>query len=432
MLYGIEGKKEKPYFDMYRPVGYIPTDEEIEYCLQDSRIIAHAIQSDWDNGRKGMTLSSDAFTDVKHTLGGYNTWRKYMPLLSSEDDAFCRMSYKGGWVYCNPKYQNQELENVSVFDVNSLYPYVMKNMPLPEGKPYYRPPFPGECYIVNFNTEFYLKDGYFPTIQIKHSGRYNETEYLTESKGITNLTLTSVDFELFKKHYEVDFIGDAKYRSFDIKVGLLGPYIDKWMKVKVQASQSGQQDLKYISKRWLNSPYGKTGMRGDRVNKIPVEITNHIIFKDQDTHAETVYVPYASFVCAWARYITISTAQQNYDNFVYADTDSVHIIGEPHGDMNIHPTNLGAWKHEGTFELAKYLRAKSYIHGHRENGQIKVDEIKCAGMPDSIKQKVEWDQFQIGHEFRVEDGYYKIQQKAVRGGCILVKMPFKIRDNLMT
>lgn len=42
-LYGIEGKKAKPYFEMYRPVDYKPTPEEIEYCLQDSRIVARAI-----------------------------------------------------------------------------------------------------------------------------------------------------------------------------------------------------------------------------------------------------------------------------------------------------------------------------------------------------------------------------------------------------
>lgn len=430
-LYKLEGKKEKPYFDMYRPTDYQPTEEEIEYCLQDSRIIAHAIAMDFEKGYKGMTLSSDAFNEVKSTIGGFKGYRKFMPLLDRNTDFFIRQSYKGGWVYCNPKYQNQEIVNVNVYDVNSLYPYIMYSKPLPIGKPYYRKPEKDELYIVRFKTEFSLKEGYLPTIQVKNSMRYSETEYLKESIGETELTLTNLDYELFKEHYDVWYEKDHVYMCFKSKIGLLKEYIDRWMEEKYESVKNHQEDRKYIAKRRLNSPYGKTGMRGDRINKIPTEMgTKRIIYTPQLVEGDTIYVPYATFVCAWARNITISTAQQNYENFVYADTDSVHIIGEPNSNMWIDNLELGAWKHEGNFELAKYLRAKTYIHATKDK---KVIEIKCAGMPDNIKKKIEWDDFQIGHEFYDEEkGIYKIQQKSVRGGCILVKLPFKIREKLMS
>lgn len=463
-LYGIEGKKEKPYFDMYREEGYIPTQEEIEYCLQDSRIIAHAIGKDWERGYRGITLSSDAFLEVKETIGGFKKWRKYMPLLSVEEDAFCRKAYKGGWVYCNPVFQNIVVRLLKIFDNNSMYPYVMYSMPLPVGKCYHRPPLEDELYIVKFTTEFKLKPNHLPTIQIKNSARFVETEYLVKVDEPVELTLTSVDYELFHKHYDVMYEENHEYYSFKKKVGLLAPYIDKWIKVKQEAVVNHQSDRKYIAKRYLNSPYGKTGMRGKRRNKIPIAVDKRLMYKEVVEETDSIYVPYACFVCAWARYITITTAQQNYDNFVYADTDSVHIIGEPHGEMDIDPIRLGAWKLEGEFELGKYLRAKTYIHGHYKQGTgnsmptkhelegvsrissnddtecsrrgkeeigIVVDEIKCAGMPDSIKEKVEWDDFYLGAEFRPEDGYSKIQQKQVRGGCILVEMPYKIKEKLM-
>ena len=70
-LYGIEGKKEKPYFDLYRPEGYTPTPEEVEYCLQDSRIVANAIYSDIKRGHTKMTLTSDAYEEVRKAVGGY-------------------------------------------------------------------------------------------------------------------------------------------------------------------------------------------------------------------------------------------------------------------------------------------------------------------------------------------------------------------------
>ena len=95
-MYKIEGKKERPYFEMYRPPDYIPTPEEIEYCLQDSRIIAHAIQHEESIGHKGMTLSSDAFNGVKQFIGGYRGWRNNFTLIDSQTDSFIRLSYKGG------------------------------------------------------------------------------------------------------------------------------------------------------------------------------------------------------------------------------------------------------------------------------------------------------------------------------------------------
>lgn len=442
-LYGIRGKDEKPNFDTYRPLDYQPTAEEIEYCLQDSRIMAYAIADDWNKGYRGMTLSSDAFKEVKETLGGFKRWRTKMPKLDPIVDKFCRKAYKGGWVYCNPKYQNKEVEDVNVYDVNSLYPYVMSSKPLPVGKPILKEPVKGELFIVQFTTEFTLKEGYFPTIQVKHSMHYSETEYITESVEPLELTMTSIDYELFHKHYNVYYETGHKYVSFQSQTGLLKPYIDKWMKEKVRAVKEHKPNEKFIAKRRLNSPYGKTGMRGDRINKIPTTIDNRLLFKNEKEEIDTVYVPYACFVCAWARYITITTAQQNYNNFLYADTDSVHITGKPHGEMWIDDTELGAWKHEGHFELGKYIRAKTYIHGHKEvvgKGhadtliwETKVDEIKCAGMPDRIKERLNWEDFYMGAEFYDEEkGIYKIQQKQVRGGCILVKMPFKIRETLMS
>ena len=419
-LYKYPDKKAPPYFDRYIPEDYIPTKEEIEYCLQDSRIVANAIHKEWENGHKSLTLSADAFSDVKKTLGGFAKWRKYMPKLSKRVDAWLRDSYKGGWTYCNPLYQNKELFNIRVFDVNSLYPYVMKFCELPYGLPVARKPFPWELYIIRFKTSFRLKKGFLPTIQIKGNFRYNETEYLTDSKGEVELCLTSVDFELFKDHYDVDYIKDPFYLSFKKKTGLLADYIDYHMANKIDADLKGNKALRYLSKRYMNSPYGKTGMRPNRVNKLPYLDSDGVVrFISMETISDPIYVPYAAFVTAQARNITIRAAQANYDNFVYADTDSIHIIGEPK-DIYIHPTELGAWKNEGNFEKGKYLRAKTYIHGDINNNIV---EIKCAGMPVEVKEKVQWKDFKLGAKF---DG--KMMKKTVKGGCLLVPTTFEIKE----
>lgn len=423
-LYGIEGKKEKPYFDLYRPVGYKPTQEEIEYCLQDSRIIAYAMYKEGKENHKGMTLSSDAFKGVIESIGGPEKYRKYMPLLTPQQDLKCRETYKGGWVYVNPIYQNQVLKNITVYDVNSLYPWVMHDCPLPVGEPMYRKPVGNELYMLSFETMFKLESG-FPTIQLKHNPSYKETEYLTEVNEPIRISLTNIDFELFQDNYDIEYMGEPEYISFHSKIGLLAKYIDNWMKVKEEATVTGDKAKRYISKRWMNSPYGKTGMRGDRINKLPMcSEDGSIGYNLYKSESDSIYVPYASFVCAWARNKTIRSAQAVSEHFVYADTDSIHVLGNDHGNIDIDQVRLGAWKNEGTFEYGKYLRAKTYIHGKEINGKIESTDITCAGMPDKIKKTCSWEQFKIGAEFNG-----KIVQKQVPGGCLLCETTFKIKED---
>ncbi len=213
------------------------------------------------------------------------------------------------------------------------------------------------------------------------------------------------------------------------------------MQWKIEATETGDKAKRYIAKRFLNSPYGKTGMKIERVNKIPIgrNEDGSIKYTTEVTDAEPKYVPYASFVCAQARKKTIETAQAEYDHFIYADTDSVHLIGEAESDIEVHDTKLGAWKLEGEFELGKYLRAKTYIHGHFmdiggmgnvQAKEIVVDEVKCAGMSDNVKNVCTWERFRIGETFNPEtDGVGKMVQRGVNGGCLLTEMPFTIKEN---
>lgn len=422
-LYGIEGKKDKPDFTRYIPDDYVATSEEVEYCIQDSKIMAYAMLEEYKQGHTSMTLSSDAFKSVQSYLGGFMKWRGKMPAIPKELDAFVRDSYKGGWVYVNPRYQNMELENVTVYDVNSLYPHVMRNCELPYGNSMITDFIPKNAdryqYVVKFKCNFHIKDGYLPTVQIKNNPLYLETEYLLESPEQVVLTMTDIDYKLLKEHYDVwdeEILGVA---TFQKKVGLLKDYIDYWTNVKIEATKNHDGARRYIAKRYLNSPYGKTGMRPDRINKIPYIDNGAIKFENTDEEVEGIYVPYASFVCAQARNITIRGAQKHYDDFVYADTDSLHLLGDNHDGLLIDDYKLGYWKVEGKFEKAKYVRAKTYIHADKN---YNIQEIKCSGMPDNLKEECTWDRFRDGEEFTG-----KLMQKRVPGGVVLCPTTYKIK-----
>ena len=78
---------------------------------------------------------------------------------------------------------------------------------------------------------------------------------------------------------------------------------------------------------------------------------------------------------------------------------------------------LGYWAHESTFTRARFIRQKTYIE--EIDGKFNV---KCAGMPDSIKEKVNWDNFEKGFH-----SYGKLLPKRVKGGIILKDTEFTLK-----
>ena len=127
------------------------------------------------------------------------------------------------------------------------------------------------------------------------------------------------------------------------------------------------------------------------------------------------------FVTAWARYKTIRAAQSVYDRFVYADTDSIHILGTDVPDgLDVDDVRLGAWKHESTFYMSKFLRAKCYVE--YEVGSDSPT-VHVAGMPSNVHSEVDIDNFQVGATY-----FGKLYTTRVRGGIVLVKGDMQIRE----
>lgn len=421
-MYGLEDKHDKPDFDRYFPEDYKPTKDEIEYCVHDARIIAKALKQEFYQGHKGMTLSTDAFKSVEEHIGGHHKRMVILPDLTQEQYQHLESSYKGGWTYLNPKYGNKDLKNIHVYDVNSLYPYVMKYCELPVGKPKFSRFYPSsDMYVVKCVITCTLKEGYVPTLQIKGNPLYKETEYLTKITEPTVVVLTNIDFDLLNEHYDVHTCEIVWYYSFRHTSGLLSDYIDYWTNEKIMAKKNGDNARYFISKRYLNSPYGKMGTRKLRLNKVPyMDDSGMVMFNTEISEQKGIYLPYAIFVTAQARKITIDMAQANYENFVYADTDSVHLVGKSKDGMNIDDYKLGQWKLEGVFEQGRYLRAKTYAHADNQNN---VTEVKCAGMPDDVKATVNWDNFRLGQEYG-----NKMLQKRVPGGVLLRRTTFMISN----
>lgn len=458
--FGLPMEKGEIDYTKYREKGYQISAEEQDYIVRDCQIVQKALSYQLDEGMKKMTIAGDALSYYKNMMGRqFEYWFPVLPKVLDDD---IRKAYKGGFTYLNPKYAGKDIKEGIVLDVNSLYPSCMYEKPLPYGYPVY---FEGEykpdpnypLYIVKLKCAFTVKKNHIPCLQIKKSV-FQETEYLTSSEAMVDghtelmevtFTLTSVDLKLFLDHYDTYNLTYINGFKFKCQTGMFKQYIDYWSHIKATSPKKSAQYA--IAKLFLNSLYGKFASSTERLPKVPYicpdgvvryycnveplrDHQGNICFNEkgraifqrdesgypvliEPEEVDPVYTPVGAFITAWARYKTISSAQKVYDRFVYADTDSLHLIGTelPEG-LAIHPTKLGAWDHEKTFEKARFLRAKTYME--TVNGK---NEVTCAGMPDNVKDQVDYSNFNYGSVFP-----NKLLPKRVPGGVVLVPVDFTI------
>lgn len=170
---------------------------------------------------------------------------------------------------------------------------------------------------------------------------------------------------------------------------------------------------------------------------------------DEPEERDPVYTAMGAFITAYAREKTIRSAQAVFPRFVYADTDSLSLVGyDVPEDLDVHPTALGAWKNEGLWEDSLFVRPKTYMKTlqeveedtlrnyakllssdqtvslFREPDGIHASVIKvtCAGMPENVKRDVTYDNFHSGSVF---EG--KLVPKQYPGGVVLESRTFTIR-----
>ena len=404
-----------------RPVGHELTDEERAYIVNDCRIVAGALQIQFKEGLKKMTNASDALSHFKEGMT-LTHFEKFFPTFPIELDAFIRKAYKGGYVYLVPRHKNTRGLSGVQFDVNSLYPSVMYEKVLPYGYPIYFEGAPETTddyplFIVHLKCAFELKPDHLPTIQLKNNRAYIETEYLTSSGGdVVDLTLTNVDLDLFLDHYDVynlEYVSGLKFKG---RAGFFKEYIDHWGHIKETTTGAKRQ----LAKLMLNSLYGKFATNPNARKKIAELDEDEIVrYKlDDPEERDPVYTAMGCFITAYAREKTIRSGQSVYDRFIYADTDSLKLVGyEIPENLDVHPTRLGAWKNEGTFTDSMWIRAKTYMTTTDEG-----TKVTCAGMPDNIKDRVTYDNFKSGTTF---EG--KLMPKRCKGGVVLVETTFTIK-----
>jgi hypothetical protein len=218
------------------------------------------------------------------------------------------------------------------------------------------------------------------------------------------------------EHYDMAILSFNGGWSFKGQTGVFNEYIDKWSEIKAN-SEGGTREL---AKLQLNSLYGKFATNPDVTPNIPRLEDNVVKFSiGKEKKRNPVYTAMGVFITAYARDTTIRAAQQHYDVFAYADTDSLHLLTtETPTKLDIHPKRLGAWKHEYDFDAAFFARSKAYTE-LRTDG---VYETHISGMPTEVSRNITFDDYTNGRTF---DG--NLKQRRVPGGVVLVDSGFTLK-----
>ena len=319
-------------------------------------------------------------------------------------DKWIRKSYYGG--LCTPHYENCDKYSKcndrrgKVYDVNSLYPFIMKSCLLPYGIgvykdiPYnkttekYKQKYP--LYIQDITIyELEVKPGHMAWLQVKGNGYFNNREIIKNNikNGELieiNLRLCSPLFEQLFEDYNVKCYKLGGHFAYRGVYKLFDNYIDFWKEVK----QTSTGAKRAVAKLRQNGLYGKFGMNSEKREAFFNNDDGKFSINYGETYLGTsVYLPMATFITSFAKRYLVNAINCNYDRFMYCDTDSLHLYGieEPNG-MKIDSKEYGAWDNELTFDDFKYLSPKRYAERDIDS---KKWTIKCCGLTDEIMKKVD-------------------------------------------
>lgn len=406
---------------------FVINDETLEYVFNDVKIVALALTEIKNNGMLSMTTASSAYNNYISTMPFVND---YFPDLDDQFLIDYRNAYRGGRSQVNPIYANMVLSNVRRYDVNSMYPYIMSELPLPYGKPIKiteRGEYDFELYKIY--VIFKLKKGHLPTL-LKKNVMYADQSYYIETDPLEPelLYISNIDFDLLEKHYDIEYIEFEEMWGFKTCDYLFKKYINHWYQIKCTTKGA----KKAIAKLMLNSLYGKFGSNIKGKSKYPYLDENEALaFKTgEEKDRKKYYLPIAIAIVSHAhKIIDDAICSTGYDKFVYCDTDSVHTIGTLSPEL-IDPVILGKFKLEGTELCSKYVRQKTYVYSEFKDGEISYT-ITCAGMDDLSKQytinkygDAIFDVFGVGYSV----SGFKLMPKQVKGGVLLCKTTFQIKE----
>lgn len=357
-------KDDIDYRKMEAEVRHLHRAEISNYLKSDCDYLFHLVSQFRERFGDKLTIGATAINELKklHPFDAQN----------ASHDEFFRAWFFGGRV---EYFESGVLRgDWKVYDVNSMYPHVMKEYAHPTGAKY-RQQYGGELtksgnikgmadYPVYFATIECDNLGAFPT-RIKGESLRFDIPY-----GEFNVT----SHEL-KAALETGRVKNVKIKRvlFPESVISFGDYVDLHVAEKIRAKKEGDKVAELFAKLLLNSAYGKFAQNPDHFYTYFIQAPGDEI-PDEDYE---IYMVHESGARLWRKpsesmvYFDVATAASITGaaravlmrglsagkRVAYCDTDSIICEALP---LQLSETALGAWKLEGAGDSLAIAGKKLY------------------------------------------------------------------------
>lgn len=479
-MYGIKKLYGDWNYNKYRDDTTEITPEEWAYVDHDVMIISRALADYRARGYMENTQAAIAYNErLRRTYPHFN--KLIAKRLKNKDfdrfrEAFpydieplpfslhkhLLLAYFGGVSWLNPKFACLDLKHVHSYDINSMYPDKMANFPLPVGQPIIlESPDPNEAERILLNYDCVIADVENLSITLKSPEHFPFLMFPTYEPGAVRMqgkiiacrneyaVLSNYDYKIMLSEYNIHSCKITRIYAFRSKRGQYADFINFFMAQKIaadvvlsdpNASAEDKQNAgvkRNIAKVMMNSSYGKDGTKLIRQhNETYYNETDDVLEQklNDEIALPEYYLPSAIFICALSRFQLFSAAVLVRDDFIYSDTDSIKVTDKgseiltnsPGFEIDAH--KLGAWKYEGEYETARFVRQKTY--SYTQDGER---HYTVCGAPESVKASFKIDDFLPGMEVTLEQLHAegkegRLKPVRVPGGVILEETGFHIAE----
>lgn len=383
------------------PTDWSNRDQSDTYCRRDVEILYRSIQAwieflrEHDLGGLGISLAQQAWKAYTH---------RFMdaPIFIDDNERaleLARDAYYGGRVECLTL--GTQVTNVHCVDINSMYPYVMREYEYPSK-------LHGRYTRVKLDELSRWVQRYCVCARVlitTNEPVYPErTEHgLVFPVGQFETCLSTPELAYAIEHGHIVECSEAAIYS---KARLFPRFVDYFYTLRLDAASRNDELDKYYFKILPNSLYGKFGQRSGHEEIIgecnPLElyveteldmatgkryrnrhIAGLILSRSQDAEGRQSHPAIAAHVSAHARMILWNRLiAAGPENTHYMDTDSLHVSADGYARLAryMDTTALGGFKLEKVINRAIYYGPKDY----ELDGMRKIKGVSASAVETDI------------------------------------------------
>lgn len=350
-----------------------------------------------------ITFASLALNIFRLKYYDASNWPIHIP--NKNEDSFIRRAYYGGHTDAYKPYG----ENLYYYDVNSLYPFVMKEFPMPGGVPVWHRNLEG----MDLDSMFGFIEAY-----VECPKTINKPFLPYRNKENTLIFPTGVFVGVYFSE-ELKYARDIGYTVipisgylFERKESPFKDFVSSLFESRLEAKKEKNDAMAYVYKILMNSLYGRFGINPkSTITEICDEKKRKNLLRHSDLiFSELLYenkyiisfhsntdkgpdywkppensaVQLAAAITAYARIYMYPYISR--EDCYYTDTDSV-VLGQPIPDSEVSSSALGKFKLEDFILKGYFLAPKSYYYETKEK-----DVLRFKG---PLKDHVRKENFEI-------------------------------------